>query len=257
MAHAGKPTFENFRFRDKALEDYTNPDLNPHLRAHLEHGVPVLTAAQAASNRGKWQEHFERDAPLHVEIGSGNGFFLAGRAKQSPEFNWLGLEIRFKRVMQAALKIERADVVQHTRIARYNAFQLSDLFKPGEIDCLYINHPDPWPKRKHDLNRLLSANFFEGLAPLMRNGAELRLKTDHILNINAARDNALFGIHAKDWELIGESENVNDGGPPWELDVVTNYQRKFVKRNEPVYALWLRRVDARSLVTETPSLMKK
>jgi tRNA (guanine-N7-)-methyltransferase len=257
MGNAGKPTPKAFRFRDKAIEEYNNPDLNPHLRAHIEHGLPVLTAAQAAGHRGKWREHFEREAPLHVEIGSGNGFFLAGRATQSPEFNWLGLEIRFKRVMQAAVKIERAEVVQHTRIARYNAFQLSDLFSPGEIDCLYINHPDPWPKRKHDLNRLLSANFFEGLAPLMRDGAELRLKTDHVLNMKAARTNALDGPLAKDWELLGQSQNVNDGGPPWDLDIVTNYQRKFVKRNEPVYALWLRRVAARSLVTETPSDIKK
>jgi tRNA (guanine-N7-)-methyltransferase len=257
MGKSGKPTLEAFRFRDRALEEYTNPELNPYLKAHIEHGIPVLTAGQAASNKGKWRDHFERDAPLHVEIGSGNGFFLAGRAKQSPEFNWLGLEIRFKRVMQAAAKIERAEVTEHTRIARYNVFQLSDLFEAGEIDCLYINHPDPWPKRKHDLNRLLSANFFEGLALLMREGAEFRLKTDHILNMNAVRSNALSGPLAKDWELLGEAENVNEGAPPWELDVVTNYQRKFLKRNEPVYALWLRRVAARSLVTETPSLMKK
>jgi tRNA (guanine-N7-)-methyltransferase len=256
MGNPGKPTADAFRFRDRTLDEYVNPDHNPYLRAHREHGLPVLTATQAVANKGQWRVHFQRDAPLHVEIGSGNGFFLAGRAQQSPEFNWLGLEIRFKRVMQAARKIEQAEVVPHARIARYDVFQLSDLFEHKEIDCLYINHPDPWPKRKHNLNRLLSANFFKGLAPLMPVGAEIRIKTDHVLNMKAACDNALSGPLAKDWALLGRSEDVNTVGAPWPLDVVTNYQRKFLEKEEPVYALWLRRVAARNLETETPSLKK-
>jgi tRNA (guanine-N7-)-methyltransferase len=256
MGNPGKPTNDAFRFRDRALSEYTNPDFNPYLKAHREHGLPVLTASQAAANKGQWRAHFNRDMPLHVEIGSGTGFFLAGRAQQSPEYNWLGLEIRFKRVMQAARKIEKAGVVGHARIARYDVFQLSDLFAPNEIDCLYINHPDPWPKRKHDLNRLLSANFFEGVAALMPVGAELRLKTDHVLNMKAARENALEGPLAKDWELLGHSEDVNSGPPPWDLDIVTNYQQKFIVKGEPVYALWLRRVAARNLATDTPSRKK-
>jgi tRNA (guanine-N7-)-methyltransferase len=238
MARAGKQTLEEFRFRDKAPDEYTLPDLNPYLKLHREHGLPVLTAEQALACKGNWADHFQRVAPLHVEIGSGNGFFLAGRAKQSPEFNWLGLEIRFKRVMQAARKIERASVTEFTRIARYNVFQLSDLFVPNEIACLYINHPDPWPKRKDANNRLLAEAFFVELAELMPVGAELRLKTDHPINVQAARENA----GPDKWVFLGGSEDVNTLGAPWDLDVVTNYQRKFLKKGEPVYAVWLRRI---------------
>jgi tRNA (guanine-N7-)-methyltransferase len=238
MGKDGKQTPEAYRFQDKAPEDYKLPDLNPFLKAHREHGLPVLTAEQAVGLRGSWREHFQRDAPLHVEIGSGNGFFLAGRAGQSPEFNWLGLEIRFKRVVLTARKIEKAGVESNARIARYDAHQLSDLFDAQEIDCVYVNHPDPWPKDRHAKNRLLSASFFDSLAGLVKPGGEFRLKTDHVINVQAAMEHPENGV----WELLGRSDDVNGLGAPWPLDVATNYQKKFLKKNEPVYAVWLRRI---------------
>jgi len=253
MAKTGKPTPDAYRFRDKAPEDYKLPDHNPYLKQHRDFGLPVLTASQAADCKGKWKQHFGRQAPLHVEIGSGNGFFLAGRAAQSPEFNWLGLEIRFKRVVQTGQKILKAEASEFCRIARYDASQLSDLFEPGEVACVYVNHPDPWPRRRQAKNRLLSKRFFKELASLLPLGAEFRLKTDHVVNVKATKDNASDA----QWEVLGESDDVNGSGPPWALDIVTNYQRKFLKKGEPVYAVWLRRVDSRSPETETPSLKKK
>jgi len=253
MGKAGKPTPDEHRFRDKAPEEYKKPDLNPYLKLHREYGLPVLRADEAAGNIGAWSAHFNRDAPLHVEIGSGNGFFLAGRATQSPEFNWLGLEIRFKRVVLTARKLEKADVQAHARIARYDAKQLSDLFAPEEIQCVYVNHPDPWPKERQAKNRLLSKHFFSDLANLVAPGGEFRLKTDHRINVEATLENAA----PDQWEQIGKSDDVNAIGAPWPLDIVTNYQRKFLERGEPVYALWLRRTPARSLDKDTPSLAKK
>jgi len=253
MGKAGKPTPDAHRFRDKTPEEYKRPDLNPYLKKHREYGLPVLRADQAAANIGAWNSHFKRDAPLHVEIGSGNGFFLAGRATQSPEFNWLGLEIRFKRVVLTARKLENAEVQEHARIARYDAKQLSDLFAPGEIQCVYVNHPDPWPKERQAKNRLLSEAFFADLANLVAPEGEFRLKTDHHINVEATLENAA----PDQWEQIGRSDDVNEIGAPWPLDIVTNYQRKFLERGEPVYALWLRRTPARSLDKDTPSLAKK
>jgi tRNA (guanine-N7-)-methyltransferase len=238
MGKSGKPTPEEFRFRDKAPEDYKLPDLNPYLKAHREHGLPVLTAEQAVELRGKWSEHFGRIAPLHLEIGTGNGFFLAGRATQDPDFNWLGLELRFKRVVLTARKLEGAGVTDYARIARYNAHQLGDLFEDAEIDCVYVNHPDPWPKDRQAKNRLLSPSFFEGLARLVKPGGQFRLKTDHRINVEATHANASSDA----WRMLGSSDDVNEDGAPWEKDIMTNYQRKFLEKGEPVYAVWLRRV---------------
>ena len=238
MGKSGKQTPEDFRFRDKAPEDYKLPDLNPYLKAHREHGLPVLTADQALEHRGQWSSHFGREAPLHLEIGTGNGFFLAGRATQNPEFNWLGLEIRFKRVVLTARKLETAGATEFARIARYNAHQLSDLFAPGEVTCVYVNHPDPWPKDRQAKNRLLSPSFFDSLAEIVSSGGEFRLKTDHPINVEAATLNA----SEAQWHPIGRCDDVNAEGAPWPQDVMTNYQKKFLEKGEPVYAVWLRRV---------------
>ena len=237
MVRPGKPT-PDWRFRDLMPEEYLKPDLNPYMKLHREMGRPVLTASETSANRGKWQGEFERNAPLHVEIGTGNGFFLAGMAKRHPEYNWVGLEIRFKRVVQTARKVIKAGAVDNTIVSRYNAHQLSDVFATNEIDALYINHPDPWAKQKQASHRLLSATFFETIGALMKPGSILRLKTDHLVNIHGTITN----IVGHPFEVIGKSDNIEKHGAPWPDDIVTNYQRKFYKKGLPVYALVLRRV---------------
>jgi len=237
MAHRGKPTAE-WRFRDRLPEEYFKPDLNPYMKLHREIGPPVLTASETAANKGKWGEAFDRPAPLHVEIGTGNGFFLAGMAARHSEFNWLGLEIRFKRVVQTARKVTKADAVGNTRVSRYNAHQLSDVFEDGEIDALYINHPDPWAKQKQANHRLLSPSFFETIGKLLKQGSIVRIKTDHLVNVDGTIDN----IKGLPFDIVGRSDDIENDGAPWPDDIVTNYQRKFYKRGLPVYAIVLRRV---------------
>ena len=119
------------RFVDTRPDDLPRPDLNPYLRLHREWGPPVLTASDAAANRGRWDAAFEAPGPLHVEVGPGNGFHLAGMAARHPDVNWLGLEIRYKRVVLCAKKIESAGVARNARIARYDAWWLDDVFAPG------------------------------------------------------------------------------------------------------------------------------
>ncbi len=237
MGRSGKPTAE-WKFRDLMPDEYHKPDLNPYLKLHRTMGPPVLTASEGSVFKGKWQSAYKRKAPLHVEIGTGNGFFLAGMADRHREFNWLGLEIRFKRVVQTARKVTKANAIDNTHVCRYNAHQISDVFAEGEIDALYINHPDPWAKQKQSAHRLLSASFFETIGKLMKPGSILRLKTDHLVNIHGTIKN----IVGQPFEIIGKSDDIEKDGAPWPDDIVTNYQRKFYKKGLPVYALVLRRV---------------
>ena len=240
MARRGSPIpLEERKFRDRAPEDFFFPDLNPHLKSHFTWGRPVLPADVAGDCRGAWDEEFGRDAPLHVEIGTGNGFFLSGMAARNPEFNWLGVEIRYKRVMLTARKLRGAGVEGHARICRYDANHLGELFCAGDIDALYINHPDPWPKDRQAKNRLLGPDFVDLLTELLAPGAELRLKTDHLINV----EGLLGAIEGRPFELLGRSDDVRSAGTPWGDDVVTNYQTKFYKKGLPVYAVQIRRKD--------------
>lgn len=226
-----------FPFRELADEELRNPDLNPYIRLHREVGLPVITAEQAPALRGRWGEHFGREAPLHVEIGSGNGFFLSGMAARHPEQDWVGVEIRYKRVVLCARKIQGAGV-GNARIVRYDAWSLDDLFEPGTLAGLYVNHPDPWPKERQAEKRLLGPHFVSWAARALRPGASLRLKTDYPGNVELLR----CSIEGQPFEILGQTDDIRRDGPPWgEDDVVTNYQRKFYQRGLPVLALWVRR----------------
>jgi tRNA (guanine-N7-)-methyltransferase len=233
------PAARHHRFVDLAPDQYRNPDHNPYLKLHRSFGAEILAGEDAPGMRGRWAAAFGgRDAPLHVEIGSGNGFFLSGMARRHPEWNWLGIEIRFKRVVLCARKI-RAAGVTNARITRYDAWFLDDLFAPGDIAGLYVNHPDPWMKDTEQKNRLLSPFFAAWASRSMAAGAHLRIKTDH----RPAIDAFVAGFGDVPLRLTGRSEDIRQDGAPWgDDDVVTNYQSKFDKRGLPVYAALIERL---------------
>jgi tRNA (guanine-N7-)-methyltransferase len=226
-------------FTDRRPEEYRRPEINPYLTLHREFGPPVIVGEDAPGFRGRWEEAFGREAPLHLEIGSGNGFFLAGMAALHPERNWLGLEIRFKRVVLCARKIKSAGV-ENARIGRYDAWHLEDLFEDGGLEGLYTNHPDPWPKERHEKNRLMGPVFARWAAGALKPGARWRLKTDHLINVNGL----LAAVEGLPFRVTGRSDDVEHDGAPWPEadDIVTNYQTKFYKKGEPIYAVEVERL---------------
>jgi len=227
------------RFQSRHPQNYRNPDSNPYLKIHHEYGPPVIVAEDAPSFRGQWARAFGgRDAPLHLEIGPGNGFFLSGMAQRHPNTNWLGIEIRFKRVVLCARKID-AEGVKNARIARYDAWCLDDLFEPGELSCLITHHPDPWPRARHAARRLSGPEFAAWASRALKPGGLWRMKTDyhpHIISLQKSIADLPF-------QVTGRVDDVRLNGVPWpeDEDVVTNYQRKFYEKNEPIYAIELSR----------------
>jgi len=256
MAASGRPTpqlesrlvGERPRFQDRVLDADRRPDVNPFFHAHREWAPELLPADTAWRLRGRWGEEFGREAPLHVELGAGNGFFLEAMAARHADWNFVGVEIRYKRVVLCAKKLRKAGV-SNARIVRYHAAFLDDLFEPGSLDGLYVNHPDPWPKTRHEKNRLISRWFLEDVAQLLKPGGWFRLKSDHLPNIERAIELLDHGPRGESFstlplEVAGRSDDVTTGPAPWADDIETNYQRKFREKGEPVYALELRRLPA-------------
>jgi len=239
---ASVPPDGRYRFRDRDPAEYTDPDANPYLKLHRAFGPPVVTAAEADATGGDWGGVFGRAAPLHVEIGSGNGDFLAGMAALHPGWNWLGMEIRFKRVVLTARKV-RAAALTNARIARYDAFFIEHVLRAGSVAGLYVNHPDPWPRDRHAKHRLLARPFGELACRLLQPGAPLRIKTDS----GAYVEEFLAAVEGLPLALLGRSADLARLGPPWPAadDCVTNYQRKFDERGVAVHALWLQRERSR------------
>lgn len=232
-----RPVDGPFRFKGKRPEEYPLPNLNPHMKLHYEMVPPVVVAEEAPKFKGRWGEAFEHaDQPLNLEIGPGNGFYLSGMATRHPDQNWLGIEIRYKRVVLVAKKINAAGA-QNARIARYDAWQLDDLFEPGELSGLHINFPDPWKREINAKHRLVNRDLVAWAAGALKPGGTVRIKSDHRPNV------ARFVDAAADYpfSVNGFIDDIGRNGTPWPDDLVTNYQSKFIARGEPIYAAMLTR----------------
>jgi tRNA (guanine-N7-)-methyltransferase len=235
-----RPGRHDIPFRDKVEGESSRPGVNPYIDLHRTFGPPVIPAEDARVWKGRWNECFERDAPLHLEVGCGNGFFLAGMASRHPDRNWVGIEIRYKRVVLTARKLQAAGADRNARIVRYDAWWLDDLFEAGSVAGIYVNHPDPWMKDRHAEKRMMGPLFARFAAWALQPGGEVRLKSDHCPNL----DGLVGGASGLPLQVIGRSDDVRVD-LPWDRDddVVTNYQSKFDRRDAPVHALRMRRTD--------------
>ena len=236
------------RYRDPRPEDFPSPGANPYVESHATYGTPLIAAREAWKLKGAWSEEFGREAPLHVEVGSGNGFFLRDFSKAHPDLNVIGLEIRYKRTVQCADKLRKAGV-ENARILRYHAAFLDDLFEDGTLEGVYVHHPDPWSKNRHEKNRLVSRWFLEDTARLLKVGGVFRLKSDfgpNVARVPSLLANDPSGAEAPPlpFEITGSTEDLERDGAPWPDDIETNYQRKMIARGEQIHAIELRRTDA-------------
>ena len=136
---------------------------------------------KASGNKGKWRSHVfkcEDHKPLDLEIGTGNGFHFAQLTKTHPQRNFIGLELKYKPLVQSIRRSLRAQCT-NSRMARFHAHGVGDLFGPGEINNVYIHFPDPWPKKRHHKNRLIQPLFLSHLYQVMREGGFVEFKTDN------------------------------------------------------------------------------
>lgn len=135
---------------------------------------------RAPEFKGVWREKVfaaAADTKLDVEIGTGNGFFFAHRAKSYPERNLIGLEVKFKPLVQSIRRALR-DGCKNARSVRYNGRFIDELFVNGEVDDVFVHHPDPWNRAKKHKKRLMNADFINKIYMLQKPGSILEFKTD-------------------------------------------------------------------------------
>lgn len=127
-----------------------------------------------------WATVFKRPQPIEVELGSGDGSFLAAYAKLHPEHNFLGVERLLGRLRKLNKKALRANL-ENIALLRLEASYVIEFLVPREsIDALHIYFPDPWPKRKHRKNRLINERFTEVVAQALKVGGVIFLRTDDL-----------------------------------------------------------------------------
>ena len=136
------------------------------------------TATPASELRLDWPAIFGSSAPVHVEIGPGKGEFLLELAGQQPDNNFVGIEIRRKRVAKIAGKLAQAGIT-NVRLILGNAKTVLDSFlTPASVAGFFIHFPDPWPKRRHQQRRLFDNQFINNLRRLLPPGGKVYITTD-------------------------------------------------------------------------------
>lgn len=176
---------------------------------------------------GHWSETFGREASLHVEIGVGKGDFLTELAAQSPDVNYVGLEMQQGVLYFAARKAAERGL-KNLRLVVFDAARLTELFAPREVDRIYLNFSDPWPKARHAKRRLTSPLFLARYRTVLKADGELRFKTDNM----GLFDYSLETMAAQGWHLSDVTHDLHALG---EADnIMTEYERKFSARGAKI-----------------------
>ena len=170
--------------------------------------------------KGGWRELFGRQAPLHVELGTGKGDFISQLAALHPEINYIGIEAQQDVLYSAAQKVREREL-PNVKLLVFDINNIEDIFAPGEVDRFYVNFCDPWPKARHAKRRLTHVNFLEKYRRLLKKGGELFFKTDNRPLFDFSLEQfELAGLQVADISFDLHAEQRPD-------NIMTEYERKF------------------------------
>ncbi|MBE6144887.1 MAG: tRNA (guanosine(46)-N7)-methyltransferase TrmB [Firmicutes bacterium] len=126
---------------------------------------------------GKYQQLFNNNNPIEIEIGMGKGDFIIGKALKNPNINYIGIEKFDSVIVRAIQKLESLDL-KNLKLIRMDALDIDKVFNK-EIDTLYLNFSDPWPKNRHEMRRLTSKIFLKKYENLFKDKPCIIQKTDN------------------------------------------------------------------------------
>ena len=178
-------------------------------------------------NKGKWNEVFGNDNPIYIEIGMGKGKFIIENAIKFPEINFIGIE-KYDSVIARAL--EKVDELPNLKMIRMNAMEIEDVFDK-EIDLIYLNFSDPWPKKRHQDRRLTSHQFLDKYTKIFKNDNIIVQKTDNRnLFEYSVVSLSTYKYEIEEIFLDLYKDDLTD-------NISTEFEDKFVKLNLPIYKL--------------------
>ena len=197
-------------------------------RERLENSPVVFL--QPKDNKGKWKEIFGNDNPIHLEIGSGKGKFIHTLAERHPEINFIAMEAQPTVLTFLLDKVEETHR-ENLKLISGNAEDLLEYFAEGEVEQLYLNFSDPWPKKGNHKRRLSSAKFLEMYRDILTEDGYIRMKTD---NKDLFEDSVLYFLQ-NDFTLTEFS--VDFRRKDHAEDVITEYETRFMELGQPIYQL--------------------
>ncbi len=184
--------------------------------------------------KGKWREIFGNDNPIRIEIGMGKGKFITEMAMNNPDINYIGIE-KYSSVLIRAVEKRRELEIDNLFFIRMDAVEIEDAFEKGEIDRIYLNFSDPWPKDRHAKRRLTSRQFFERYDKILKDDGIIEFKTDN----KDLFDFSLEEVKETKFKVINYTYDLH-GDTDAEIyrgNVTTEYEDKFVKKGNKICKL--------------------
>ena len=182
----------------------------------------------AEKHRGEISSLFPSKQPLFIEIGMGKGQFITTLAKNNPDINYIGIE-KYSSVLVRAIEKQTELELPNLKFIRMDAENINDVFAENEVDGIYLNFSDPWPKDRHAKRRLTSRQFFARYEKLLKPEGKIQFKTD-----NSARfDFSLEEVEAANFKATEVSYDLHNS--EWnEGNVMTEYEERFSAKGNPI-----------------------
>lgn len=181
--------------------------------------------------KGKWRtDIFGNDNPLHIEIGMGKGKFITELAANNPNINYVGIE-KYSSVLLRAIQKLEANPLDNLIFIRMDAEYICDVFGEGEVDKIYLNFSDPWPKDRHAKRRLPSAEFLGRYNSILKQGCSVEFKTDN----RELFDFAVEEVPKAGWNILAITYDLHNDEEMMKGNVMTEYEEKFSSQGNPIY----------------------
>lgn len=187
---------------------------------------------EPTEKKGHWREVFGNDHPVQIEIGMGKGQFLMQLAREHSDINYVGIE-RYSSVLLRALQKMEAEPLENIRFLCVDAMTLTEIFDKGEVDKIYLNFSDPWPKDRHAKRRLTSRQFFARYDEILKPKGVVEFKTDN-------QDLFTFSleeVEAAGWTLTAHTFDLHHDAILNEGNIMTEYEEKFSALGNPIHKL--------------------
>lgn len=183
--------------------------------------------------RGKWHSLFGNHKPIHVEIGMGKGQFIIKMAELHPDINYIGIEMYTSVLLRGVQKIQRMgkEDIDNLLFLCVDAKNLPDIFDKGEIEKIYLNFSDPWPKDRHAKRRLPSGEFLGRYDKFLAKEGDIEFKTDN-------KDLFLFALDESEssgWKIRQKTMDLHHDKKMMEGNVMTEYEEKFSSKGNPIF----------------------
>ncbi|MCD8500752.1 MAG: tRNA (guanosine(46)-N7)-methyltransferase TrmB [Bacillaceae bacterium] len=189
---------------------------------------PTIVIQNPDDKKGKWSEVFKNNHPIHVEVGTGKGQFLTGMAELHPNINYIGVE-KYDSVILTAVDRIKEKELSNFKLLNEDVNDLRNFLSEGEVDQIYINFTDPWPKTRHEKRRLTHERFLEMYEYVLKEKGEIHFKTDN---------QGLFeySLHSfSKYGLLLNNVSLDLHNSDIEGNVMTEYEQKFSEKGYRIY----------------------